>query len=268
MLTTERIRVAGCPVDLYSSETALAELCRRIDSRTQTHVVFVNAAKAVQYHENAALREVLERADILLADGMPIVWLSRLKGTPLPERVAGVDLMEKMVAAAADRGYRVFFLGGYLEVVFKAVSDFQRRYPRLSVVGYRNGYFSSFEEEEVSAQIRASKADLVLIAMSSPQKELWADRNLGKLGVSVCQGVGGGFDIIAGVTKRAPKWMQAIGLEWSYRLLQEPGRMWRRYTFSNASFLLLAIWDLCDGFIHGKTKIPFNTDKRYRGELS
>ena len=245
---TERVRVAGCPVDCCSMNGAVVELCRRIDSHSRTHVVFVNAAKVVQYHENPALRAVMERADLLLTDGMPVVWLARLKGIALPGRVAGIDLMERMVGAAADRGYRIFFLGSTKEVVSRTVDYFKKNYPQLNVAGYRDGYFNSSEEQEINAEINDSKADLVLIGMSTPQKELWADRNFDKLDSAICQGVGGGFDVIAGVTRRAPRWMQSSGLEWFYRLLQEPRRMWKRYVFSNASFIGLAVRDLCNGF--------------------
>ena len=250
---TDRHCLAGCPVDQASMESAVNELCRRIDSRVKTHVVFVNAAKVVQYRDNPVLRSVMDRADLLLADGMPVVWLSHLKGTPLHERIAGVDLMDRMVEAAANRGYRVYFLGSRPEVVAKTVDYFMKRYPALQVAGYRDGYFQSHEESAVNQEINLSRADIVLIGMSTPQKELWADRNLAQLEVSICQGVGGGFDVIAGVAKRAPRWMQQAGLEWFYRLLQEPGRMWKRYVFSNASFLWLALCDLSSrsGRLHG-----------------
>ena len=250
-----RIRVAGCPVDVCSMQEAVEELCRRIDSHTRTHVVFVNAAKVVQYHENPVLRDVIERAEVLLADGMPIVWFSRGKEIPLPGRVAGIDLMDHMVAAAAERGYRVFFLGGRVEVVSRMVATFQRRYPQLRVAGYRDGYFKTSDEEQINTQIKESKADILFVGMSTPQKEFWADRNLEKLGVSVCQGVGGAFDVVAGVTQRAPRWMQQTGLEWSYRLLQEPGRMWKRYLFTNVSFLSLALRDFCHrrGVVEGSS---------------
>src|SRR5438128_8094248 len=151
--TLGRIRVAGCPVDSFSDKAAIEELCRRIDSRARTHVVFVNAAKAVQYHRDNVLRAIMESADLLLADGMPIVWLSRLKRLPLPGRVAGVDLMEQMVAVAAERGYRVFFLGSRREVVSKVVATFQQRHPMLRVAGYRDGYFKASEEEQINAAI-------------------------------------------------------------------------------------------------------------------
>jgi N-acetylglucosaminyldiphosphoundecaprenol N-acetyl-beta-D-mannosaminyltransferase len=248
IVTPERIRLAGCPVQVCSLEGAAAELCDRIRTHTKTHVVFVNAAKVVQYQKDPALREVIERADMLLADGMPLVWLSRMKGTPLPCRIAGVDLMELMVAAAAERGYRVFFLGAKREVVSKVVAHFQWKYPQLKLAGFSDGYFKACEEERIVTKIKKSNADLVLIAMSTPQKEFWADRNLERLGTMVCQGVGGGFDVITGVTKRAPRWMQRSGLEWSYRLLQEPRRMWKRYLFSNLSFIRLALLDLFNGY--------------------
>jgi N-acetylglucosaminyldiphosphoundecaprenol N-acetyl-beta-D-mannosaminyltransferase len=245
--TPYRIRIAGCPVDNYSMGGTIAELCRRIDSRIRTHVVFVNAAKVVQYHQNPALRDVVERADLLLPDGVPILWLSYFKGTPLSGRVAGVDLMERMVGVAERRGYRVFFLGASADIVQKTVEIFQQRYPHLLVAGFHDGYFSLGEEETITDKINQSHADLLLVGMSTPQKELWVDRNLAKLKVSVCEGVGGGFDVVAGLTKRAPLWMQRAGLEWFYRLLQEPGRMWKRYVLWNSSFLLLAFSDLYKG---------------------
>jgi N-acetylglucosaminyldiphosphoundecaprenol N-acetyl-beta-D-mannosaminyltransferase len=229
-------------------DAAVAELCRRIDSSIRTHIIFVNASKVVQYHNNAALRDAMERADLLFADGVPIVWFSKIKGAPLPGRVAGIDLMERMVAVAAERSYRVFFLGSKPEIVAKTVRRFRDRHPELQVAGFRDGYFTPAEESGIVSEINEGKTDLLLIGMSTPQKEFWADRNLGKLNVSICEGVGGGFDVIAGLTKRAPAWMQRMGLEWFYRLLQEPGRMWKRYVISNASFIWLAACDLFRGY--------------------
>jgi len=232
----ERVRLAGCPVDCLSFDETISELCRRIDLDIRTHVLFINAAKLVGYHQHRGLRPVIERAELLLADGVPIVWASRLLGCPLPGRCNGTDLMEAIVSVCADRGYRVFFLGATEEVVEATVAEFRRRHPTLKVTGYRNGYFSEFENDSVISEINRSGANLLLVGMSSPKKELWVDTHLHKLHVSVVQGVGGSFDVIAGAVKRAPRWMQRAGLEWFYRFTQEPRRMWRRYLKTNLLF--------------------------------
>jgi N-acetylglucosaminyldiphosphoundecaprenol N-acetyl-beta-D-mannosaminyltransferase len=220
-------------------ETVVAELCRRVGLRIRTHVVFVNAAKVVKYSKDEKLRRVMDRATLLLADGMPVVWASKLGHKPLAERVAGIDLMEKMIAVSAERGYKVFLLGATEEVIQKTVDVLRSRFPALNIVGYRNGYFTSKDEPGIIADINASGADLLLLGMGTPQKEFWADLNLPKLNVAICQGAGGSFDVVAGKTKRAPFWMQTCGLEWLYRLFQEPGRMWRRYLYTNAVFVYL-----------------------------
>jgi N-acetylglucosaminyldiphosphoundecaprenol N-acetyl-beta-D-mannosaminyltransferase len=236
-----RIRVAGCPVDSISFVAAVDEICRRIETRRKTHIVFINAAKVVKYASDQALARVINRADLLLADGVPIVWASRLQGMALPERVNGTDLMEKMVEVAAERGYAVFLLGASQQLVEAAAQQFKRKHPGLRLVGVRNGYFSDDESDEIVEQINACNPDLILLGMGTPQKEIWGDGNLNKVNALVCQGVGGSFDVIAGATKRAPRWMQVSGLEWFYRFLQEPRRMWKRYLFTNSLFLWLVI---------------------------
>ena len=246
--TPARICVAGCPVDKLSLEEAVKELCYRLELRIRTHVVFVNAAKVVRCRQHPALRDVLERADLLLADGVPVVWASRLLGVPLPGRVNGTDLMERMLRAAAERGYRVYLLGARREVVTRTVVEIERRYPGVQVVGFHHGYFQESEEEILAREINASGADLILLGMSTPHKEFWGDRNLPRLGVAVCQGVGGSFDVLAGVVGRAPVWMQRSGLEWFYRLLQEPGRLWRRYLETNSAFIWLVLTDLASAW--------------------
>jgi|SRR6516225_3005578 N-acetylglucosaminyldiphosphoundecaprenol N-acetyl-beta-D-mannosaminyltransferase len=243
----KRIRVAGCPVDHLSFASAEAEICQRIEMGIPAHVVFVNAAKVVNYRRDRRLRQAVDRADLLLADGVPVVWASRLLGRSLPGRVNGTDLMERMVKVAAERGYRVFFLGARRQVLNRAIEEFKRRYPGLLVAGSRDGYFGPEEERSVIAEIAASRAQLLFLAISSPQKEVWADKNLDQLGSIVCQGVGGSIDVVAGITRRAPVWMQRNGLEWFFRLLQEPGRMWRRYLETNSQFIWMVGKDLARG---------------------
>jgi len=234
-----RIRVAGCPVDCISFGGAAEEICRRIEQRIPTDVVYINAAKIVKYHRDPALRSVIERADLLLADGVPVVWVSRLFGRALPGRVNGTDLMEQMAALTAERGYSIFLLGGTEEIVNATAAELSRRHPRLKIAGVRNGYFKPEQDDEVLQAIHDSGADLLLIGISTPKKELWGDRNLARLGVPICQGVGGSFDVVAGSVSRAPGWMQRCGLEWFYRFLQEPLRMGGRYLRTNPEFLWL-----------------------------
>lgn len=240
----KRISVAGCLVDHISLDEVADELCQRIDQRRRTHVVFINAAKVVRCHQSPDLRAAVERADMLLADGVPIIWASRLRRTPLPGRVNGTDLMERMLAVSAERGYSVYLLGARSEVLQRTVAEIQNRYPSLKIAGFRNGYFSEEDETSVICGINESRPDLLLIGMSTPQKELWGDRHLHSLNVAVCQGVGGSFDVLAGLTTRAPSWMQRYGLEWFYRLMQEPRRLWRRYLETNCAFVWLVLVDL------------------------
>jgi N-acetylglucosaminyldiphosphoundecaprenol N-acetyl-beta-D-mannosaminyltransferase len=248
--SVERVRVASCPVDRISFDQAIQQVRERIENGVPTHIVFVNAAKVVNYQRNKRLREAMDKADLLLADGVPLVWASRLLGRPLPGRVNGTDLMHALVELAAEQGYRVFFLGARQEVLDRAVRALKVRYPFLVVAGQHHGYFVPDHEDGVVQQIRASRAQLVFLAMSTPLKETWVDANKHRLGEAVFQGVGGSIDVVAGITRRAPVWMQRAGLEWFFRFLQEPRRMWRRYLETNSVFLWLVgkhLAQLCFG---------------------
>ena len=149
-----------------------------------------------------------------------------------------------MLTASADRGYRVFLLGARPDVLQRSVAEIRRRHPGLQIAGARHGYFGEEDEAVIVREIYESRSDLLLLGMSTPKKELWGDRHLSSLNVAVCQGVGGSFETLAGVVRRAPFWMQRSGLEWFYRLLQEPGRMWRRYLETNSAFVWLVLADL------------------------
>ena len=207
-----------------------------IDSgKVHQHVV-VNVNKVIKADRDPALREIINKCDLVNCDGMPVCWASRLLGTPLPERVAGIDLFTNLVATAAERGWRVFFLGAREEVVTKVVGTMQARHPQLEVAGYRNGYWSREEEAQVVEGIRAANPDLLFVAISSPKKEEFLGRHLQRMQVPFSMGVGGSFDVIAGLTRRAPLWMQNTGLEWFYRFTQEPRRLFGRYFVEGLSF--------------------------------
>jgi N-acetylglucosaminyldiphosphoundecaprenol N-acetyl-beta-D-mannosaminyltransferase len=232
------VNVLGCPVDrLRMDETV--ERCRElIEQDGVARQVSVNAAKLVALRDDDRLRQIIAHCDIVNADGQSVVWASRMLGDPLPERVAGIDLMERLLLLAERHAYRVFFLGATPRVLERAVTKIRARHPQLRVAGYHDGYFRADDEDAVRAEISAATPDILFVAMSSPGKEYWLDSADG-LDARLVMGVGGALDVLAGDVRRAPGWIQRLGLEWLYRLAQEPGRLWRRYLTTNARFLLL-----------------------------
>jgi N-acetylglucosaminyldiphosphoundecaprenol N-acetyl-beta-D-mannosaminyltransferase len=207
-----------------------------IKRRLPTQHVVINVAKLVAIQSDDELRRVVNSCAIVNVDGQGVVWGARRMGIAVPERVAGIDLFERLVALAAEKGYRPYFLGATDEVLNKAVETLKLRHPSLQTAGFRNGYFDQLHEEEIAREIRNSNADMLFVGISSPKKEFFLERNLHEMNVPFAMGVGGSFDVIAGKTRRAPAWMQRAGLEWFYRLLNEPRRMWKRYLSSNLVF--------------------------------
>ena len=237
-------RILGVRVDCINLDDALSRIEEFIKAGKTHQIVVVNAAKVVKAQKDAYLRQIIEDADLSGADGVPIVWVSRLLGKPIPGRVNGTDLMERLVERAAQKGYRIFFFGAEEAVVRRVVKIYREKYPSLQVAGYRNGYFGADEEREIAENIGNSKADILFVAFGTPKKEHFIRDHKSILNVPVVHGVGGSFDVIAGKTARAPQWMQNYGLEWLFRLIQEPRRMWRRYLVTNILFVyyvLLAI---------------------------
>lgn len=226
--------------------TELLDCCERAIAWRQPMVLgVVNAAKLVHSRSDPQLRDSLLHSDIVTADGQAVVWLSRLMGQAVPERVAGIDVMYKLMERANNGNYRVFFLGAHCDVVKQVVHNASRLYPGLRVAGYADGYFDLERDgEQIARQIRSSGADILFVAMPSPRKESFIDRWGKHMNVTVCHGVGGSFDVFAGKVKRAPTWMQNTGLEWFYRVLQEPRRMWKRYLVTNTLFLVLSVREI------------------------
>jgi N-acetylglucosaminyldiphosphoundecaprenol N-acetyl-beta-D-mannosaminyltransferase len=202
------------------------------------HVV-VNAAKLVEVAKNQPLRDIIRSCAIVNADGMSVVWASRILRKPLPERVAGVDLFARIVEAAHRDGSSVYFLGATSEVVERVAAEFARRHPGLEISGYHNGFWE--DDEEVIRAVRAAHPDYLFLGIPSPRKEFWLNKNLDALGVPFVMGVGGSFDVVAGKVGRAPRWVQEAGFEWAWRLAQEPRRMWKRYLFSNSAFIRMVL---------------------------
>ncbi|BDD05960.1 WecB/TagA/CpsF family glycosyltransferase [Aureibacter tunicatorum] len=212
-----------------------------IESNTPIQHVVVNAGKMVAMQSDMQLYKSVVESDLINADGQAVVWASRFLGQPLPERVAGIDLMESLVALAYNKGYKCFFFGAKEEVVSKVVDIYSEKYSSDIIAGYRNGYYASEEEDQIARQIGESEAHLLFIAITSPKKEIFMNKYKDIINIPFVMGVGGSFDVVSGKAKRAPIWMQQIGMEWFYRLIQEPKRMWKRYLVGNSKFISLVI---------------------------
>jgi N-acetylglucosaminyldiphosphoundecaprenol N-acetyl-beta-D-mannosaminyltransferase len=191
--------------------------------------------------QDQSLRRIVNRCELITADGQSVVWASHLLGDPLPSRVTGIDLMGQLFELAERRRYRVYVLGGRAEVLDAAVERLWREHPALELAGYRDGYFSADEEAAVAAQIRRARPDMLFVAMPTPRKEYFLARWGDELDVPFTMGVGGAIDVLAGVTRRAPAVLQRLGLEWAFRLAQEPRRLFRRYLVTNSRFVLLTL---------------------------
>ena len=234
-----RIRMMGCWVDNLTMEETLGTVENFIHSgRPHQHVV-VNVDKIVKASRDPVLRNIINGCDLINADGMPVVWASRLLGKPLKERVTGVDLFESLMERAAEKGWRVFLLGAREEVVSRVAQIYPARYPGLTIAGYRNGYWKPEEEAAVADAIAATRPDILFVAISSPKKENFLARYQAAMKIPFAMGVGGTFDVAVGLVRRAPVWMQKAGLEWFYRFLQEPRRMFRRYFIDDMAFVAL-----------------------------
>lgn len=246
----EPTTLLGTVVHKMRMTDVLAACEESIRTRHPVLIGVVNVAKLVKARQDPQLRQSLEEATFAVADGAPVVWLSRLCGCALPERVAGIDIMEALLALADRKGYGVYFLGARAEVVARVVAHVCRTYPGVRIAGYRDGYFSDEQERAVAGAIQASHADILLVAMPTPRKENFLHRWQEVLNVPVCHGVGGSFDVVAGITRRAPVWMQKLGLEWLYRVAQEPRRMWKRYLVTNTVFMGLAVKEMAWARFH------------------
>jgi N-acetylglucosaminyldiphosphoundecaprenol N-acetyl-beta-D-mannosaminyltransferase len=243
---TERIEMMGCQIDNLSMSETLDRVEGFIRSGLPHQHVVVNVDKLVKASRDEGLRRIINDCALVNVDGMPVVWASRLLGTPLKERVAGVDLFEALMKRAAEAGWRVYLLGAKQEVVSGVKRIYEERYAGLQVVGARNGYWTPDEEDGVVQAIAEARPDLLFVAISSPKKEQFLGSYQEAMKVPFAMGVGGTFDVAVGKVNRAPLWMQRSGLEWFYRFLQEPRRMFRRYFIEDMAFfgLLWREWRL------------------------
>jgi N-acetylglucosaminyldiphosphoundecaprenol N-acetyl-beta-D-mannosaminyltransferase len=234
-----RVRIGQLEVDSVTFDEALARIAELVDRRNGGAVFTPNVDHVVKSEEHLEFRQAYSRADLCLADGMPILWASRLLGSPLPEKISGSDLVVPVAHLAAERGWRLYLLGGGPGVAAEA-GDKMARELGVRVVGTDSPVVRSDggidDPEQTLERVRAARPDVVLVALGAPKQELWIDRFGSHIRPAVAIAVGGSLDFIAGRVKRAPAWMSRAGLEWLFRLVHEPRRLWRRYLVEDPRF--------------------------------
>lgn len=240
-MNRSRMELLGCPFDRVDMQQAVDQCLDWCNGPRISHtVVTMNAYLLCMMRREEELRAACRGGDLIVADGVPVVWTSRIAGRPLPGRVAGVDLTTELLAAGSLQGHSVYFLGARKEVVEKLVEVCRHDYPGLRIAGWRDGYFSPADHQEIVAEIARLAPHMLFVGMPSPFKETWCERYRQALGVPVIVGVGGTFDVLTGYVRRAPRLLQAIGMEWSWRLAMEPRKMFMRYLSTNTEFIGLA----------------------------
>ncbi|HOT91378.1 MAG TPA: WecB/TagA/CpsF family glycosyltransferase [Anaerolineae bacterium] len=233
------VTLMGVPIHNVTTAETLALVGRWIAEGGAHQIATVNPEFLMMARRDANFRATLQRAALCVPDGIGVLWAARLRGKRLRERVAGSDLVPLLSAEAARHGWRVFYLGAAPGVAEKAAAILAARHPGLIVAGCYAGSPAIEEEEAIIARVRAAQADLLFVAYGAPGQDVWLGRNLVRTGAAVGIGVGGSFDFIAGISRRAPRWIQRLGLEWFYRLVREPWRWRRQLALPQFAWLIL-----------------------------
>lgn len=233
----ERVNFMGIDIDPWTMSETVSQVENYIDNKKPLHLMGVNADKINQCFDDVEMKAIVNSCGITNADGASVVLAAKYLGIDIPERVAGIDLMQELLKKSEEKGYTVYFLGAKEEVLQKMIENFKTDYPNLKVVGSRNGYFQKEELGTIGQDITNTGAQIVFVGITSPNKEYFIEHFL-KEGVnSVFMGVGGSFDVLSGTISRAPMWMQNANLEWLYRVYKEPRRLFKRYFVGNVTFI-------------------------------
>jgi N-acetylglucosaminyldiphosphoundecaprenol N-acetyl-beta-D-mannosaminyltransferase len=243
-----RIRLGGLPIDHLTFSQALDAIAAMIAAGEGGSVFTPNVDHVVMAAHDERFRVAYEAASLCLADGMPVLWAARLLGVPLPEKISGSDLVWPLLERAEREQWRVYILGGAPGVGEQAARRLAARFPRIVIAGTDAPRIDMDAPAEARAdvltRVRASRPDLVLVALGAPKQELWIAESAADLRPAVLLGIGAAVDFIAGTARRAPRWVSSAGLEWLYRLAQEPGRLWKRYLLRDPEFLLIVLREL------------------------
>ena len=240
-MTRKIYNIFGAHYDLFTKQETILKICNAIDSSFQTyHRGDLNVATLVRAHLDHDFLISINDADIVNFDGMGAILGARFLGIPSGERITGIDLFSDLLQVASERRYTVYFLGSTDEVLTETIAKAKVCFPKLIIVGSQNGYFWG-KEDEIVRKICLAAPSMLFVGIQSPEKESFIYRNKTSLNCKFVMGVGGTFDVFSGKIRRAPIWMQNYGLEWLYRVIQEPGRMWKRYLTTNSQFAWLLV---------------------------
>ena len=232
-----RIEILNTTIDVLDTTETVALVEKYVETKTPLHLMGVNADKINEVNSNERMKKIVNSCGVINADGASVVLASKYLNKPLPERVAGVDLMQSLVKLAAEKGYSIYLLGAKQAVVQETENALKNQYPTLNIVGIHNGYFNEDEWSQVCAEVKSANPDFVFVGITSPIKEYLIEYMQSENINSVFMGVGGSFDVISGNIPRAPLWMQRANLEWLFRVLQEPKRLFKRYFIGNITFI-------------------------------
>lgn len=235
--TNKRIIISNTIIDVLNVEETINLVEQYVQKKEPLHLMGVNADKINEVNRNEKMLQIVNSCGVINADGASVVLASKFLRKPLPERVAGVDLMQSLVELSAKQGYSIYLLGAKPEVVQETASVLTKKHSDLKIVGARDGYFDVGEWEQVSLEIEKANPDFVFVGITSPKKEYLIEYLQEKGHRCVFMGVGGSFDVISGKIPRAPKWMQKMNLEWLFRVMQEPKRLFKRYFVGNIIFI-------------------------------
>lgn len=250
-ITTEHTSIGGVRINAMDFQGVVRSIIAQVDeARPNTYVVTPNAHHIVLLQSDDRFRTIYEQAHLVVPDGVPLLWAARILGQKLFGRVNGTDLFEMLCEEAANRGLRIFLLGGREGAADAAAAILKKRYAALTICGTycpRVGFeFDAEENSKIVRTINDARVDLLFVGLGAPKQEYWMFDNRDLLDVRVSLGIGVSFEFIAGIVKRAPRWMQVAGLEWLYRLFSEPKRLWKRYTIVNGKFCMIIAREFID----------------------
>lgn len=230
-----KYQILNTSIHSYDINETTERIIENIEKRNHIYQVSINASKINLIDDDPRLKDIISRADLVNADGMSIIWAAKILKVPIKHRVTGVDLFYKLLDISEQRGYSIYFLGATEESIEEMISLLKKNHPLLKIAGYHDGYYK--DSELIAEEIKEARPDILFLGFSSPKKEIWIEEHQQKINVPFVMGVGGSFDIYSGKTKRAPAALQKVGMEWFYRFIQEPVRMFDRYIIGNILFV-------------------------------